>query len=790
MGVLHKKLLRQIRKSPGQSIAVMMVVLCGTACYVAIASAYRNLELTRDTYYEQYRFADFEIMIERAPETAVFKVEALDGVREARGRIVRDVNVDIEGQDQPRVGRIVSMPERDDPVLNDLVVREGRYFDPGVDEQVILSERFAQANGLAVGDRIDAVVEDKKYSLRIVGLGLSPEYVYLIRNVQELVPSPERFGILWVPEDFAETAFNMRGARNNIVGTVDSADDLDEVLDHAEKLLDPYGVFATTKAEDQISNRFVSDEIKGLGVTARIIPAQFQGIAALILLVLLNRLVRTERTQIGLMKAYGYASWQVALHYIEYALILSIAGCIGGFVVGQWLSYQMIQLYVEFYQFPLLEARVYPDVLTRSVGIALAFAMMGALMAAVRAARLHPAESMRPEAPKYGHRVWVEHWPAIWKRLAFTEKMTIRNVARSGLRAGINVFGVAVSVGILIMGFFTNDSMDFAFDFQFHDLQREDVKVSFQTERGRATWYETMRFDHVRKSEPILEYPFELRSAWREKDVIVIGMPQHAEMQRLMTEDGQPVDVGESGLVLSARLAQEMRVGPGDEVVLKPLMGRIKKERAVPVSKVVRQFLGASAYMNIDALSRILDEPFAMNAALLRTDEGTERDVNAALKDVAGIASVVIREDAYQSILDTIAANSKIMNGMLIIFAGVIALSVIYNVTAVSLAERQRELASLRVMGLQPAEVGRVLYYENFLLAAIGIVAGIPFGMFISWLLVKAYDTDLYRLPFYISSRTYGVTILLSIFFVILANLAVRRRIQKLDLVEVLKERE
>ncbi len=790
MRVLHKKLFRALLQSPGQSLAVIAVVLCGTACYICIGSAYRNLLLTRDTYYAQYRFADFEVHLERAPETAVHKIEAIPGVHKARARIVKDVKVDIEGKQSSPVGRIISMPAKRGRVLNDITIEAGKYFSEGAQDEVIVSPRFAEANNLELGDTLDVSVESRKYRLHIVGFGLSPEYVYMIRNVQELVPEPGRFGPLWVPRDFAAVAFDMREACNNIIAAVDNPGRVDEMLDEAEEILSAYGVFAKTPRKDQISNRFLSDEIRGLGVSAKIVPAIFQGIAALILLVLLNRMVRTERTQIGLMKAYGYANSRVALHYLQFALILAGIGCIGAFGVGQWLAYEMIQIYVSIYQFPLLEARVYAEVLVIAMGVAIAFALLGAAMAAMRAARIHPAESMRPEAPRYGHQVFLERWRALWQRLAFTHKMIVRNIGRNAFRAGLNAFGVMVSTGILIVGFFTIDALHYGLHFQFFELQRQDMKLSFQMEQGKRTLYDVQRFAHVRRAEPVLEYPFEMRNGWRTKDTVVIGLPRGAELQKLITVEGNTVDVGADGLIVEEYLAQQLGLEVGDSVVLKPLMGRIDRERTVRVRQVVKQFLGVAAFMNIDALSRLLDEPFAMNAALLRIRPGMAGAINENLKDVAGIASVGVRDEAYQSVLDTLAQSMKVMNVMLVLFAGVIAFSVIYNVTAVSLAERQRELASLRVMGLTTQEVGRIMYYENFLLGFLGHLAGYPFGLAICRIIIRAYDSDLYRLPFHVEPSTFATAAGLTVVFVGFANLAARHKIQHLDLIEVLKQRE
>jgi len=779
-----------MRQQWPQSLGVIMVVLCGIAAYICVYSAYLNLSLTRDTYYAQNRFADFEIMVDRAPETAVFKLEAIEGVRQVRKRIVEEVNVDIEGIDEPRIGRVISMPERDTPVINDIVVLAGRYFDAGAQTETILSEDFATANGLEIGDRIHISVDNKKYSLRIVGIGASPEYVYMIRNVQALVPSPERFGILWVPEDFAETALDLKSACNNIVGLVDNPEELDTILDEAEKILDPYGVFAKVKREDQLSNRFISDEIKGLSVSAKIIPTLFLGIAALILLILLNRMVRTERTQIGLMKAFGYSNVAVGLHYIEYGIILALIGCIGGFGLGQWMAGGMIKIYVQFYQFPILESRIYFDVLARSMGITIVFATLGALVAAIQAARIHPAESMRAEAPKAVNKVWIERIPMLWRQISFTWKMIFRNISRNRFRSGVNLFGTAISLSLLLMGFFMIDAVEFGMDFQFRDAQREDVKINFQKEQGKDVFYEVSRFPHVRRAEPLLEYPFEMRSAWRKKDVVLTGVPKNSEMQKVMNFDREEYNLGNGGVILAENLAEALGVGRGDTVEIEPLLGRIDRTYTVTVRDIAQQFLGTAAYMDHEALSRMLEEPFAINSALLRIEEGSRDALNKAMKEIGGIAAVTFNEDAYQSIKDTIGQSMSITNSILLCFAGVIAFSIIYNITSVSLSERQRELASLRVLGFTVGDVGRIMYFENIVMGLLGIAAGIPMGMGICALLVTAYSNDMFHMPFHIDRSTYITSILLTFSFVLLANLAVRRKIGQLDLVEVLKERE
>lgn len=773
-----------------QSLGVIAVVMCGIAAYICVYSAYLNLSLTRDTYYSQNRFADFEIMVDRAPETAVYRLESIPGVRQVRKRIVKDVNVDVPGIDEPRVGRIISMPLPRTPVINDIVVLSGRYFEPGAQSETILSEHFARANGLEIGERIQISVDNKKYSLRIIGIGASPEYIYMIRDVQSFVPSPDRFGVMWVPEEFAETALDLKSACNNIVGLADDPEQLDTILDEADKILDSFGVFAKTKRENQLSNRFITDEIKGLAVSARIVPTLFLGIAALIILILLNRMVRTERTQIGLMKAFGYSNWSIGLHYIQYGLVLAVIGCLLGFGLGQWMAGGMINIYVQFYQFPILESRVYFDVLASSVGITLGFATLGALTAAIQAARIQPAESMRAEAPRGVNKVWIEYFPPIWTRISFTWKMILRNISRNRFRAAVNFFGVAISLTLLLMGHFMSDATAYGMEFQFQDVQREDAKVSFQKEQGTDALLDAGRFPNVRRAEPLLEHPFEIRTAWKKKDIVVTGVVRDSEMYKVIDFDRKNFELGGRSIVLAKGLADSLGVGPGDIVELESLLGRVDRVFQVPVRAVARQFAGTAAYMDLHELSRMLNEPLAMNSALIRIDEGGRAELSRELKEIGGITAVSFNQDNYDSIRNTLGRSMNITNSFLRTFAAVIAFSIIYNITAVSLSERQRELASLRVLGFSASETGAVMYYENILLGILGVLGGIPMGMGVCYLLVRAYTNDMFQMPFHIEISSYATAILFTFSFVLFANLAVRRKILTLDLVEVLKERE
>ena len=790
MKVLDKKLLRNLWTAKGQAIAVTMVILCGVASFVCVLSAHRSLRLTRDTYYQRYRFADFWAPLERAPRRVVKKVEALPGVLRAQGRIVKEVNLDVEGKREPCTGRLISLPQQAGVAINDIHLISGRYFSLGVLNEVILSDRFARENRLSVGDRIWATMNDRKQPLRIVGTALSPEYVYMIRSAREFLPNPDRFAILWVTRDFAEMALGMQAAVNEIIGFLDPAVNVEALLARIEDTLEPYGVLTTFHRADQLSNRYLSEEIKGLGVSARIIPAIFLGIAALILMAMLERIVHRERTQLGVLKAYGYSNFAIGSHYIKFSLALSLVGAFGGVLLGNWLARGLMGMYVQFFEFPILRHRFYPDVLVLTLVISMLAGVLGASWAVAGVVKIQPAQALRPPAPRAGHRIWLEGVGVLWRHVSFIGKMVLRNIFRYKLRAALTVFGVMCATVILLFARLAGDCMDYLITYQFDTVQKQDARVDFYVERGRGALLEARRFPQVRAAEPQLNYPFTLKSGWRKMDVVVTGVAPSGEMLNLETSDGHPIKVGEGGLVIDHYVAGKLCLHPGDTLIMKPLLGKVMGETPVRVRAVAEQYLGTGTYMNIRALSHLLDESFAVNAVLLRVEQGGYQVLNRYLKDVPAVASVEFKHESRQKVEETLEASMAINNLFMGIFAGVIAFAIIYNTTAISLTEWTRELASLRVLGFSLSEIRRIVFGENVLLAAAGVVLGIPLGTLLCRWLVTAYETDIYRLPFYLSRGTFVITAVGIGVFVFIANLASRRRIAQLDMVEVLKVRE
>jgi putative ABC transport system permease protein len=309
----------------GQVAAAALVVACGVAAFVAMRGTYESLLLAQADYYRAYRFADVFAQLKRAPENLATRIAEIPGVAQVRTRVAMQVTLDVPGLEEPATGRLVSIPEKARPMLNDLFLASGRYVEPRRDDEVIVSEAFAVANGLKIGDSIGAIINGRWKQLRIVGAALAPEYIYEVGGGM-IFPDNRRFGVLWMGEKALATAFNMDGAFNDIALSLTAGASQGDVIERLDRLLEPYGGLGAYSREDQLSHRFISDEISQNRVSSTYIPAIFLSVAAFLLHIVLSRLVSMQRTEIGLLKAFGYGNLTVGLHYLKFATVTVLCG--------------------------------------------------------------------------------------------------------------------------------------------------------------------------------------------------------------------------------------------------------------------------------------------------------------------------------------------------------------------------------------------------------------------------------------------------------------------------------
>ncbi|HEY7307541.1 MAG TPA: ABC transporter permease [Bryobacteraceae bacterium] len=787
MTALHRKLIRDLIHMRGQMFAITLVLACGIATYVTMRSAFRSLEVAPSDYYASFRFADVFAHVKRAPESLSTAISAIPGVAAIQTRVLMDVTLDVPGLEEPATGRLISIPERRAPMLNDLFLREGRYIEPGQRGEALISEAFASANHLGVGDAVDAVLNGKWERLRIVGIALSPEYIYEIRP-SEVFPDNRRFGVFWMSREVLGSAFNMREAFNDLAISLTRSANEPEVISRLDQVLDRYGCLGAYGRSDQISFRFLTDELGELRAYGLILPTLFLSIVAFLLNVLLSRLVGTQRCQIAVLKAFGYTTIEIGHHYLELALIAVSLGTVAGIAFGLWLASGMMNVYARYFHFPALRLEIDAPLILFAVAIAGGSACLGAISAVRRAVILAPAEAMRPEPPATFHPGLLERL-GLQALLAPASRMIIRNLDRRRWRAFFASLAVALSIAIVVSGRYSIDAVNRLVSVQFYAIQREDVTVVFQEPRPARVRHELAQMAGVLRVEPYREVSVRLRLAHRSRRMALLGLTPDGQLRRPLDQELRAVELPPDGVLLNAKLADILVARPGDLVTVEVLEGA-RPVRQVPVAALVDEPVGLGAYMDVAALHRLMREGDTISGAYLSVDSQIAPQLYSTLKHTPSISGVAVREAMLASFWKTFAESIWISTAFLIGFASVIAFGVVYNGARIALSERGNELACLRVLGYTKVEIGRILLGEQGLLIVSAIPAGLVLGFGLSLLLSRFFSRELFRLPLVVNAGSYAFAAIVVVVAAIISGLVVGQRLGHMDLTEVLKSRE
>lgn len=756
---------------------------CGIAIMVMSFGAMRSLSETRDAYYDRYRFADVFAELKRAPLTVAAKIAAIPGVAAVDARIVRYVTLDIPGIEQPAIGELVSLPGEGPGYTNAIVLRAGRLPQAGSDE-IVMSENLALAHSYRPGSRVGATINGRKRILTIVGIALSPEFIYVLGPGQ-LVPDDSTFGILWVDRLTLEAGYDLKGAFNNLsVATMAGASEAD-IISRIDAILAPYGGTGAYGRIDQLSHAFIQQELDQLWTIATLLPPIFLGVAAFLINMIMTRLIEREREQIGLLKAFGYSSRALGWHYMKFTLAIAVLGALLGSAAGLTLGARMTTLYADYFRFPFLYFRTDPVIFLLSVGIAFAAAAGGTATAVMHVVRLAPAVAMVAPPPTIYRQTLIERFGLDWY-ISEPTHMILRHIERWPLRALLTTLGIALSGAILIVAFFMFDAIDEMVDSAYFRINRQDATVSFYEPRSMSSIFEIVHWPGIRYAEAIRQAPARLRHAQVAQRVVIYGMGQKADLKRLMDASGRPIEVPVYGIVLSDKLAELLNVKKGDQIVVDILEGA-RRSITVPVASVVSEYIGVSAYMNLDALNRLVGGAVGISGAEVLLDPKAQSAFFAALKRTPATGIVTLRASAIQAFRDTLARSMLIVISFYVGFGAVISFGVVYNSARISLSERSREMASLRVLGFTKGEVAYILLGELAIFVLLALPLGGVFGYGLAWLISSEMETKLFRIPFIIDRSTYGTAALILIASASLSLIAVGRRLARLDLLAAMK---
>lgn len=784
MRALDRKLFREFARMKAQATAVAFVVAAGVALYVGMLATYRSLRISEHHYYVEKRFADVWSNLSRAPLSVTRSIAAIPGVVSVEGRIKEQAILDVPGLDEPASALLVSIPSASGHVLNDLHVRRGRHVEPGHPGEVLVSEAFAETNHLSLGDTMRAIVAGRSVLLRFVGVALSPEYVMPIPP-SGLTPDDRRFAVLWMAHDELASLMDLRGAVNEVaVGLARGADE-NAVKAAIDRLLDPYGGRGAYGRDSQASHTMLEEHIQQLESLALVLPMIFLLVAAFLVNIILSRVVATQREQIGLLKAFGYTSTRIAVHYLELTLLIVFCGVVLGLPFGAWLARVTAVYYAGFFRFPVLVFRIDADMVLGATLVAAAAAVLGALGGVHRVVVLPPVVAMTPEVPAFRH----SRLDAISSWFAPSSRMVLRNITRRPVRTLLAVAGMSLAVAVVVLGSSSADAIDRMRDVRFQAAERQDLTVSLVHSRAIGTVRDFFALPGVTRAEPYRVVPARLLTRGRSQDLTLFGLPPGGVLRNVVDTAYRVVPVPREGAIVTKWLATQFGLQRGDllSLEIRENQRRVVTTRLVDI---VDEPLGVAAYMDLGALGRVLGEPATYSGANLMADAALAHELNSALKTMPAAVAVDFRRGALSSYRAMSDSAVSFIRKIEVVFAVIIAFGVVYNSAKIALAERARELATLRVLGFTRGEVSRILLGEIAVLALPAVPAGFAAGYWLSGIVARAMGTERMHVPHFVALPTYAFAVVVFAVAAAASGLVVRRGIDRLDLVGVLKARE
>ncbi|NND21874.1 MAG: FtsX-like permease family protein [Boseongicola sp.] len=784
---LDHKLLRDLWRMKGQALAIGMVIAVGVGMLVMMTGLVTSLNETRAAYYERYRLAEVFAPVTRAPDRMATRLAAIDGVGAVEPRVVGAALIDVADFDLPVQAQAVSLPDLRAPRLNDVFLTDGRMIDSDHSDEILLLEAFAKAHDIRPGDRIDATMNGARRSFRIVGLAQAPEFLYTTAP-GELIPDDARFGVIWMSRSALAAAYDMEGAFNEALLSLSRGANEAAVLDAVDRILDPYGGTGAYPLADQASNQLVSEEIGGLEAAAVGVPPIFLAVAAFLLYIVINRMVQSEREEIGLMKAFGYTNREVGAHYFKLVLAIAIGGALAGCLMGIAGGRALIQVYIAYFKFPFLVFQLDPASFVTGVSVSILSASAGGLFVLRSVFALTPAAAMRaPAPPDYSRTGSVGR--ILSRGLDQPSRMVLRRITRQPARMAGAMIGIACGMALSVSMITIYAGFDRTIDLTFNVVDRSDVTVTFTHAASEATIFELGRMEGVTFVEPVRHVPAVLRNGLATHRGVVSGLPREARLSRALDTDLAEISLEGGGIVLAKALATKVNIQPGDTLTVEVREGR-QPVLQIPVTAVAESLLGSPSYMDLAALNRALREPNRVSGAYLTIDEAFATEIYTALQDMPTVAGVSLKaqaEIAFQTLMNTGAGAIRYVMGGI---AFVITFGIVYNAARIAYAERSRDLASLRVIGFTRGEAAFVLLGELAIVTLVALPIGSLLGYYLSFGIAAGFSSELYQIPAIFDPASYGFAAMVVIGAAVASGWLVKRDIDRTDLVSALKTRE
>ncbi len=771
IGPLTRKLLRDLRDGWKSFVAIWIICMLAVTLYVGIDATWRAMQRNLDVQFSKSNMSDLWVQ-GAVSDRLVRDIQAIPGVDVVQRRLsVPSTAQRLNPEKEPTITLVMSDGEA---LVNKPIVYVGEDVCLGKKNQCVLQQRFADAFGLGIGDVLPVKLADgTQLDLTICGLGIMPEYV-VTRDGDEFSPAATKYGYAYVSPGtlgflpYTEvTLSTLEGADSRAIRYT-----LQDMLAEQQMVV--------IEREDIFGIKMASEEAQQLQALGTIFPVVFFVIAALITWTTMSRLVENQRLQIGTLFALGYGKRKLIWHYAGFGLVIAALGAITGFAgAGFGIAPILLDIMCSIYVLPGVKPYMSPWVLLAISALVALITGGASVLSAQAALKQTPAALLRPKPPGKGKRLFLENIKWLWSRIRFSGKMILRNMLRNKTRLVMGLVGAAGCTAMLLTGFGLKDSVGYVLTSHYSRTMHYEARASLNSDapvdygkavalRAGADTYE---------EEMIASCEAFVGEAWTAKQVFVLQNGH--DMIRLRDESGEPIYLPDKGVALTRKAAEDYGLALGDTLELRIPGGRTIETEIV---RIVDIQLDQGIYASRSAWEKLDLFPWSPTAVLLR-GESLTLDAATDMDGVEKVRTLEEERNSNSSVLDIM----DLVVVLMVLFAGALALVVLYNLGQLNFSERIRELATLKVLGFTPKEIKKLVLRENLIIT----IAAVPIGLLLGpllhrWVLEAGLPNTIQFIP-YIARESWIYTSALTVCFAFLVNWMLGTKFKEVNMVEALK---
>jgi putative ABC transport system permease protein len=784
--LLRKKLLREILESKFRFFAIASVVAIGILLFTASYMSFLNLSKSYQYTYDRLNFEDLLVRLDHAPERVVERLSVLPNIELMTPRVNDPLGMQLE--DGTRItGQIIGVPT-EEPYVNMLYVREGNALTGQEQELTCLVENhFATFNDLHEGDTIYAVKNGEKVPVHIAGVVSSPEYMVVFRNRQFPMTSATVYGVFYFDMDQARALTGFASnSFNEFAFTLKDYSLLETTENQVREVLKPYGIEEVTTRDDQISNTLLEMDLRSFHDFALFFPILFFSIAAFSIYMILSRLVRTQRPIIGLMRAVGYSSRRVLLHYMSFALVVGLVGVVFGSLLGWAATGVVSKLYSIQMKIPFVKYGIYPQVFLYGFLMAMAFCAISGIVPARRSAKVQPTEALRGvvDPMKYGKVTWMERLLPRIGRLPVFWRLPLRNIFRNRRRTAFTVIGIMFAIILIMLNLGINDTVKANMDQAFNHLFTFDIAVLFLDPQTRVTQSKIEKIPGVTLVEPTVGAPCTISNGDEDVDSILMGALTDTVMRGFLDEKNREVQISPNHCLMSRNYRDQLGVAVGDMVEVTSH----SRSRSFMVSDFIMEPMGSFVYVPVEEARDLLGYGTKSSAFYIQVDEGYYQQVRDSLYKMPEVLTLVDLSQIKAEI-NSYMALLYIVIAVMLVFGIIMAFSLVFNTSTINIMEREQEVATMLTLGVPQWKASLSLTLENVMMGLLGLIPGYIAARFVMVQAMKLYETDLFAFTPAISVWTFVITGVMVIVLMVLSEFPSLRHIHRLDLAESTKRR-